>query len=346
MNGMHLLEMLEYMKETLSYDSDWEEFKVNTISNLTDRIAKTGKLIRKDNSVILFSYIPLPDGAHMLSYIDITDTYVVENAVMEKNNAIKEANRLKYEFISSISSELKEPINALIGFTELLSYQYYGLLNEKQQEYCKYILDSSNQLHQLVNNLLEMVFVDSESAKLEPSKFAIIETINEVLITLEKRAKEKGIEILPYFEDKNVELIGDRKRIKQCLFNIFINFIQATPINEKIEVRTLAENGNLKIIVKSYENSKNINNRKKTYIHRMIESNTASTSMVKSLIDMHGGTFNVTSDIDGKSCVVCCFPIKNNKITNNKKENSGELWGSDSENNEEKHNKMRNVVNA
>jgi signal transduction histidine kinase len=346
--GMHLAEMLEHMKEMLRYDFDWEEFKITTLSNLTDRIAKSGKLIRNDNSVILFSYIPLPDGAHMMSCADITDSYVVEKAVMEKNNAIEEANKLKYEFISSISAELKEPINSLIGFTELLSLQYYGTLNEKQQEYCEYILDSSKQLHQLVNNLLEMVLIDNGVEGLESCEFVMSEAINEILATLENRTKEKGVEILTHYEDKNIEFIGDRKRIKQCFFNIFINFAQITSANEILEIRTLIENENLKIVIKHSDSSKGIdsknhNNGEKN-ASKVIESRTASMSMVKSIIDMHGGTFNITSGGNGRPCVVCSFPIKNNEIANCGESNCEEFF--DSKNNEEKQEEVRNVANA
>jgi nitrogen-specific signal transduction histidine kinase len=320
MKGMHLSEMLDYVKEKITYGSDWGEFRENTISNFTDRIAKTGQIVRKDDTVVLFSYIPLPDGAHMLSFIDITDTCVVEKAIMEKNMALKEAHKLRYEFISGISTELKDPINSLIGFTELLLLQYYGVLNEKQQEYCKYILDSSNQLHQLINNLLEMVLVDIDSSTLELSKFEIGEAINEVISRVEKRAKEKNINITTLFESSRIEFNGDRKRIKQFLFNVLINAIQATPINGNVEVRTLSDSANIKIIIKD-EGVVSKTNKKagvrstifrgsaKTYIHRAMESNAASMSLVRSLIELHGGTLSISSDANGGTYVICALPI-------------------------------------
>ena len=88
--GMHISDLLEHLREKIDYGENWQEFKENAISSLTDRTPKTGRLMSKDDSVVLFSYIPLPDGAHMLSFIDITDTCTVEKAMMEKNIALKE----------------------------------------------------------------------------------------------------------------------------------------------------------------------------------------------------------------------------------------------------------------
>lgn len=316
MKGIHLSEMLEYVKDMIDYGSDWSEFRENTISNLTDRITKTGKMVRKDNSVLLFSYIPLPDGAHMLSYIDITDTYVVEKAIMEKNHALKEAHKLRYEFISGISVELKEPINSLIGFTELLSRQYYGALNEKQQEYCKYILSSSNQLHQLINNLLEMVLIDMDSSNLELNVFNIKDAIDEVLSTLEKRAEEKNIEIVSFFEDSEIQFNGDRKRIKQFLFNVLINAIQTTPINGKVEIRVTNDSEYIKVIIKiegiepkKGENGDVHKRSAKRYSRKMIESNAASMCLVRSLIETNGGTLKIDSDNNGNTYVICSLPM-------------------------------------
>lgn len=313
MKGLHLSDMLVYMKDRIDYETDWEEFRTKTISNLTDRTAKTGKLNLKDNSVILFSYIPLPDGAHMISYIDITDTCVVEKAIMEKDQAMQEAHRSRYEFVSSISVELREPINSLIGFSELLSREYYGALNKKQREYCKYILSSSNQLYQLINNLLEMVLIDLESIHLELSPFSIKDAVTEVVLTVEKRSHEKGINIITHFENSDLEFEGDRKRIKQCLFNILTNAVQISPINRQLIIRTICDNENLRIIIKDDGNIGETNHYKRSdraFLHKIFEYNAASMSIVKSLLEMHDGNLKIKTDSNGFSYVLCTLPIK------------------------------------
>ncbi|MCR5224779.1 MAG: PAS-domain containing protein [Alphaproteobacteria bacterium] len=331
MKGMHLSEMLDAIKEELDYGADWEAFKENAISNLTDRITKTGKLLKKDNSVILFSYVPLPDGAHMHSFIDITDTCVVERAVMEKNQALKTAQKLRFEFVSGISTELKEPLNILIGFAELLMHQYFGALNDKQLEYCRCILGASNQLHQLINNLLEMVSIDIDSVKLELSQFSIQDVVNEVISSVDKRAAGKSVEIVSHFAEDVPEFNGDKTRIKQALFNIMINALQFTPPGGKVDIRVAVDDKNIKIIVKDEGIGLGKNGKKKVFSRSNTvnflnpDSNNISMPLVRSLIELHGGSLNISSDVNDGTSVICSLPLKerNAEVVETSNENDG-----------------------
>lgn len=347
LKGKHISEVLDELKDKIDFEGDWSEFKENAISSLTDRSPKTGRLMRKDDSVVLFSYTPLPDGAHMLSFIDITDTYMVEKAVMEKNLALKEAHQLRYEFVSAISTELKDPVTNLIGFTELLEHEYYGSLNQKQKEYCRYILDSSSQLYQLINSLLEMVLIDvGPAANLEMSNFVLKDTINEVVAVLEKRAQNKSVKIETHFQNPILRMNGDRKRIKQFLFNIMINAIQASPVNGIVDIRTVVEDdSSVKIIVKDERaersdndgyggifgsgegggneggggaiyriglkrrpSSSSANDSVRTHIRRILDAKGASMLLVRALIEQHGGTLSLSRDAQGCSYVICTLP--------------------------------------
>ena len=335
LKGIHLSEMLDKIKDRLDFGDDWQGFRENAISNLTDRITKTGKLIKKDHSIILFTYVPLPDGAHMNSFVDITDTCAVEKAILEKNQALKTAQKLRFEFVSSVSTELKDPLNVLIGFAELLIHQYYGALNSKQLEYCKFILSAANQLHALITNLLEMVSIDIESVKLQLSNFDLSSTIEEVVQSLNKRIDEKNIEVVRNYSTSEVisNFNGDKIRIKQAIFNILINAIQFTPPNEKIDVRISEDIDHQQIKIIITDGSANDDKAKaKTVFKRSsgktvnflnIDSNGISMPLVRSLIEIHGGSLQITSDTGKGTSVICCLPIKQQQTIEN--ENNIEL---------------------
>lgn len=321
---VHISEILDNIRGMLDYGEDWDNFKQNAISNLTDRISKTGKLLKNDNSVILFSYIPLPDGAHMHSYMDITATCLVEQAVNEKNEAVKIAQKLRYEFVSCISTELREPLNILMGFTDLLMHQYFGSLNAKQVEYCQCIITSANQLHQMVCNLLEMVSADIGSIKLESALFSIEESINDVVAAVSNRAIEKGVSITSKSECDGLQFFGDKKRIKQCVFNILINSINATPPGSHINVLLTTYENKIKIIVKdgspvTFSKKKKIfvrsSSAKYVNFSNNANSNSITMPLVKSLIELHGGTLSISSENGNLGItVVCSLPMTNSKI--------------------------------
>ena len=326
LKGRHLSEMLDMMKSGLDYGDDWEVFRANAISNFTDRINKTGQLTKIDNSIILFTYTPLPDGAHMHSFMDITDTYKVEQAIMEKNEMLKTSQNLRFELVSGISIELREPLNSVIGFAELLLNQYFGSLNQKQLEYCKYILSSSNQLNELIGNLMEMVSIDLEEEKLNISSFPLKETLEEVISSISKRAHEKNIDIIRTYDKNDIIYNGDRIRIKQAIFNVLINAIQFSSPNGKVNLRLTTDTQNVKIIItdngEKYRDpspSRKVFQRSNSKAVNFINSdaNNISMPLVRSLFEMHGGSLHtVFNDTERCTSVICSLPLCNASIRN------------------------------
>ena len=114
------------------------------ITRIENRVEVPLKLERKDGSVLDCMTMPLPDGATMLTFQDITDTENVERALRERNEALETADQMKVDFVHHVSYELRSPLTTIIGFAHFLSDPVTGPLTPKQAEYLGYITD----LHQ------------------------------------------------------------------------------------------------------------------------------------------------------------------------------------------------------
>jgi len=84
--GQHISEAVNMLKETFIFEGEWDNYRSRLISRVTDRIPKESKLNCKDGRVINFNYVPLPDGSHLLTCMDITDSYRIEKILDERSH--------------------------------------------------------------------------------------------------------------------------------------------------------------------------------------------------------------------------------------------------------------------
>ena len=137
------------------------------ITAIENRAQVSLKLERKDGSVLDCMTMPLPDGATMLTFQDITDTENVERALRERNEALEAADQMEVYFVHHVSYELRAPLTTIIGFAHFLSDPSTGPLTPKQAEYLDYVTKSTNALLALTNNILDLATIDAGAMKLE-----------------------------------------------------------------------------------------------------------------------------------------------------------------------------------
>src|SRR5690606_10740685 len=111
--------------------------------------------------VINYAATPLPDGATLLAFADVTDRQRYERALVERNEALVASDRLKNQFIGHVSYELRTPLQTIIGFSDLLANPHFGALNDKQREYLSDIVASSKTLLAIIDDILDLATIDA-----------------------------------------------------------------------------------------------------------------------------------------------------------------------------------------
>ena len=110
----------------------------------------------------------------------------------ERNQEVERANRLKSEFLASMSHELRTPLNTILGFSELLSEQSAGALNEKQQRFLTHIQRDASHLLELINDVLDLSKIEAGRLELRLEKFPMAVAVAEVLTSIRPLAAVKG----------------------------------------------------------------------------------------------------------------------------------------------------------
>jgi PAS domain S-box-containing protein len=155
----------------------------------------------------------------------------------ERNQEVERANRLKSEFLASMSHELRTPLNTILGFSELLSEETAGALNEKQKRFLTHIQRDASHLLELINDVLDLSKIEAGRLELRLEKFPMAVAMAEVLSSIRPLAATKGIS-LDSDLDTQLALEADRLRFKEILYNLLSNAIKFTPSGGRVWIES------------------------------------------------------------------------------------------------------------
>ena len=165
----------------------------------------------------------------------------------EARDKANESNRLKSEFLANISHELRTPLNGIHGFAEVLESELAP--DSEQREYAKIIIESSQHLYGLVNDLLDIAKIEAGHIEYKLEKVALHEIINEVVNLHRMSAKQKNVTVnVDIAGDFPEKVVCDKVRIRQVLNNLVHNAVKFTE-EGRITVTAGREDGNAVITV-------------------------------------------------------------------------------------------------
>ena len=130
------------------------------------RESRSARIARNDGLTLDCAALPLPDGATLLTSLDVTASANVERALTERNQALVAAEKLRNDFVNHVSYELRTPLTNIIGFTQLLAAGGVGPLNPKQLEYAGFITNSSHALLAIIDDILDLASIDAGALEL------------------------------------------------------------------------------------------------------------------------------------------------------------------------------------
>jgi signal transduction histidine kinase len=286
------------------------------ITRIENRVEVPLKLERKDGSVLDCMTMPLPDGATMLTFQDITDTENVERALRERNEALETADQMKVDFVHHVSYELRSPLTTIIGFAHLLTDPTTGPLVPKQAEYLNYITTSTNSLFALINNILDLATIDAGAMTLELGPVDIRKTIDNAAEGIQDRLARDRIE-LKIDVDPNVgNFVADGSRVVQVLYNLLANAVGFSPQDSTVTLS--ARRTEHSVVFAVTDLGPGIPSEVKDKVFDWFESHSNGSRhrgaglglpLVKSFVELHGGRVRVDSIVGRGTTVTCDFPV-------------------------------------
>jgi signal transduction histidine kinase len=312
----HITALVEETKKFFDVP-EWNAMRKTLLDNGLERESRRGRIHRNNNTVLEYSIVPLPDGNILNAYFDITDTAKVEQALMEKNAALQEAERLKTDFLANVSYQLRTPLNAIMGFAEMLNQQYFGTLNERQIEYTSSMIEAGQRLVSLVNDILDLSTIEAGYLKLYPAEVNVKSVVERVVQLTEEWARKQKIEMMIQCPDDGLVLMVDERRIGQVLLNLISNAINYSPNGGKVTVSVHRTGDFITLGVRDtgmgipaadlervFTPFEKIHSRK---VHRRSGAG-LGLALVRSIIELHGGNISIESKEGSGTLVTCRLP--------------------------------------
>jgi two-component system, cell cycle sensor histidine kinase PleC len=275
------------------------------------------KLVESERR-LMATVADLRNSQHTLERQTQQLAFLAEKYAEQKKQA-EGANQAKSEFLANMSHELRTPLNAIIGFSEIMESGMFGPLGaDKYHEYCRDIRDSGNYLLDVINDILDMSKIEAGRAKLAFEGIVLNEVLDEAIRVLSARAEEKRL-LLQVDVFPAINLMADRRALKQIALNLLSNAVKFTPEGGRVRVRgrttadvaliTIADTGigipkaALKDLGKPFE-------QVESQLTKRHKGSGLGLAIAKSLTELHGGTMRLRSAPSVGTIVLVRLPLK------------------------------------
>jgi len=313
----HIDEVAAHCAPLMSDGRLWDALRATIVGLPEDRTGLDLRVERKDGLTLDCAALPLPDGATLLTFLDVTAGVEVERALTERNEALISAEKLRNDFVNHVSYELRTPLTNIIGFTQLLAEGGVGPLNPKQLEYAGFITASSAALLAIINDILDLASIDAGALELRLEAVDVVETMKTAAEGVQDRLSESKIELRIVATDDVGSMRADGRRIRQALFNLLSNAIGFSAPGQTVTLAAMRRGD--EIVFKVSDRGRGIPAEALDRVFDRFESHPNGSrhrgpglglSIVRALVELHGGRVQIDSAVGEGTTVTCVFPIE------------------------------------
>lgn len=295
----------------LYHDRDfWNDLKARaTDSNPDVRRQVEGEIRRSDDKMLTWLSKPLPDGATLIAWDDVTSARRAEAALIERAEALEEADRMKSEFVGHVSYQLRTPLTTISGYSDFLQNGGAGEMNDKQSEYVFAIQSASEDLAKIIDDILDIAAIEANVLDLDLGDVDIYELLSHALDYVATKAEDTKIAMELECAADIGKIRADGTRLKQVVYNLLSNALRFTKPGGLIQLGgERAPGGGVRIWVK--DDGVGIPSDRQSHVFESFESSRGGAglglALVQRFVERHGGWVELESD-EGQGTHVTCY---------------------------------------
>uniref|UniRef100_UPI0030F44AF7 cell cycle protein kinase DivL n=1 Tax=Phenylobacterium sp. TaxID=1871053 RepID=UPI0030F44AF7 len=289
----------------------WRELKGRVAD--TDPAARapiSGEVKTSDSRIVVYQSRPLPDGATLIAFGDVTDARKLESALADRSAALAETERLKRDFVGNVSYELRTPLTTIIGYSELLERSGENL-SERGRSHAAAVRSAATQLARSIDDVLDMAQIDADEMALDLADVHVAELVNAAAARRADEAAAAQVTVKVEYPDDIGVIRGDIKRLAQTLDHLTENAIRQTPPQGTVTISARRALGEIQLQVSDtgrgipFHVQAHIFDR---FIGRERGGPGLGLALVKSLVELHGGWVALESEPGAGATFTCHLP--------------------------------------
>ncbi len=245
----------------------------------------------------------------------------LEEALRENQIAKETAeasSKVKSQFLANMSHELRTPLNAIIGFSELIQNQIYGPLQKQYRDYATIIHESGHHLLNLVSDILDIAKIEAGKFVLDIQDVDLTESVAYCIRLVKNRADEQGIKLVTLLPAQGLTFSADQRAFRQILLNLLSNAIKFSRPGDEVEIAARITSEKLIVTVRDHGIGmpESLLARVGRPFEQAIndpaharEGTGLGLSLVRALVNQHGGALGIESREGVGTAVTCELPL-------------------------------------
>jgi len=289
----------------------WGDLKARvTDTDPQARAPLTGEVRTSDRRTIAYQSRPLPDGATLIAFSDITDTRELEGALMDRSAALEDAERLKRDFVGNVSYELRTPLTTIIGYSELLDHMG-DALSDRARGHVAAVRVAAGHLARSIDDVLDMAQVDAGEMALDLGDTPVETLLAQAAARWDREALDGGATITVVCPEDIGLIRADAKRLGQALDHLVENAVRQSPKGGAIVLAARRGVGEIQIQVSDqgrgipFHVQAHIFDR---FVGRDRGGPGLGLALVKALVELHGGWVALESEPGAGATFTCHLP--------------------------------------
>ncbi|WP_411288612.1 PAS-domain containing protein [Phenylobacterium sp.] len=274
------------------------------------RSPMTGEVKTSDSRIVAYQSRPLPDGATLAAFTDVTDARRLESALAAREAALTEAQRLKRDFVGNVSYELRTPLTTIIGYSELLERSGEAL-SERGRSHAAAVKSAATQLARSIDDVLDMAQIDADEMALDLADVNVADVLLAVTSRWQPAAEAARISLVVERPDDIGLIRGDARRLGQILDHLVENALGQTPADGTVTLAARKALGEIQLQVSdtgrgiAFHVQAHIFDR---FIGRERGGPGLGLALVKALTELHGGWVALESEPGAGATFTCHLP--------------------------------------